>query len=80
MKRVGVTNKETSIKKNRNVALNYVNNIAEIHFMELVEHLGRINNRYIKKNKQIKMKILFFRKTKFFKQRSIIIMYYLSWY
>ena len=48
--------------------------------MELVEHLGRINNRYIKKNKQIKMKILFFRKIKFFKQRSIIIMYYLSWY
>ena len=50
--------------------------------MELVEHLGRIINRYIKKknNKQIKMKILFFRKIKFFKQRSIIIMYYLSWY
>lgn len=62
---------ESSIKKlhkeNRNVTLNCVNNIAETHFTEIVEPLGRISNRYIKTKK-----ILFLRKIKFFASKDLL--------
>lgn len=69
---VGESSRKKLHKENKNVTLNCVNNIAETHFTEIIEPLGRISSRYIKKHTK---KILFLSKIKSFTSKDLLSSY-----